>query len=50
MPKTRKIVAKRRTDGKLDKRTKKGKEVAERLAKARATRKKNARKKRLFFW
>jgi hypothetical protein len=50
MPKTRKIIAKRRADGKLDKRTKKGKEIAERLAKARATREKNTKKKRLFFW
>lgn len=50
MPRTRKIKAKRRADGKLDKRTKKGKEIAARLEKARAARKKNARKKRLFFW
>ncbi len=50
MPRTRKIKAKRRADGKLDKRTKKGKEIAARLEKARATRKKNARKKRFFFW
>lgn len=50
MPKTRKIRAKRRADGKLDKRTKKGKEVLARLQKARDTRKKNAKKRRLFFW
>ena len=48
--KTRKIVAKRRSDGKLDKRTKEGKAVAERLAKARAAKKKTAKKKRFFFW
>jgi hypothetical protein len=48
--KTRKIIAKRRADGKLDLRTKKGKEVAERLAKARAAKKKTAKKKRFFFW
>lgn len=50
MPRTRKIRAKRRADGKLDKRTKKGKEINERLKKARAARKRNAKKKRLFFW
>ena len=48
--KTRKIKAKRRKDGKLDKRTKKGKEIAARLTKARAARKNNKKKKRCLFW
>jgi hypothetical protein len=50
MAKTRKIVAKRRADGKLDKRTKEGKEVAARLEKAREARKKAPVKKRFWFW
>lgn len=53
MPATRKIRAKRRSDGRLDQRTKKGKEMAARMAKARAARndkRSNARKKRFFFW
>ena len=36
----RKIKAKRRADGKLDQRTRKGKEIAQRLEKARDARKK----------
>lgn len=50
MPTVRKIKAKRRLDGKLDKRTKAGKEIIERLEKARAARKKTTKKKRFFFW
>ncbi len=47
---TRKIKAKRRADGRLDQRTKKGREVADRLSKARAARKKSIWKKIFFFW
>jgi hypothetical protein len=47
---TRKIKAMRKANGKLDKRTRKGKEIAARMAKARAARKKNQKKKRFFFW
>jgi hypothetical protein len=53
MAATRKIKAKRRADGRLDQRTRKGKELAERMAKARAARKRKKvaeRKKRFFFW
>ncbi len=53
MPGTRKIRAKRRSDGRIDQRTRKGKEIAARMAKARAARKdkqRSARKKRFFFW
>lgn len=49
----RKLKVKRRADGKIDKRTKKGKEIAERMAKARAARtsvKKEKPKKRFLFW
>jgi hypothetical protein len=47
---TRKIRAKRRADGRLDQRTKKGKEIAQRLEKARSARKKSIWKKIFFFW
>lgn len=53
MPTTRTIKAKRRADGRLDRRTRKGKELAERMAKARAARKvkkTEAKKKWFFFW
>ena len=46
----RKIKAKRRSDGRLDQKTRKGKEVAQRLEKARAARKKSVWKKIFFFW
>lgn len=46
----RKIKAKRRSDGRLDQRTRKGKEVAQRLEKARAARKKSVWKKIFLFW
>jgi hypothetical protein len=47
---TRRIRAKRRADGRLDKRTRKGKEIAARMAKARAARKKASKKKWFKFW
>lgn len=47
---TRKIKAKRKANGKLDLRTRKGKEVAARMEKAREARKKTQTKKRFFFW
>jgi hypothetical protein len=50
MARTRKIKAKRRSDGRLDQRTRKGKEIASRLEKARAARKKSIWKKIFFFW
>jgi hypothetical protein len=46
----RKIKAKRRADGRLDQRTRKGKEIAQRLEKARAARKKSIWKRIFFFW
>lgn len=49
----RKLKVKRTASGKIDKRTKKGKEIAERMAKARAARgvaKKEKPKKRFLFW
>lgn len=46
----RKIKAKRRSDGKLDQRTRKGKEVAQRLEKARASKKKSIWKRIISFW
>ena len=46
----RKIKAKRRSDGRLDQRTKKGKEIAERMRNARSSKKKSIWKRIFSFW
>lgn len=46
----RKIKAKRRSDGRLDQRTKKGREISERMRNARASKKKSIWKRIFFFW